>query len=205
MRVEHVIPQQVSGIMCGMNPLCACGCGQEVGIARQTKEKYGYVKGQPYKFKGGHQRRLLTSKSYPVVKVGNTVRGRHILRAEAVLGRRLRKGEQVHHADGSKNADGPLVICPSPAYHQFLHIRMRVKAAGGDPNTQRVCCNCKELKAIDAFMKSHKNAYCERQGMCKECFNKGRRNGLPVGRRPRGFVVPPDASKIWNKERAKAT
>ncbi len=34
---------------------CQCGCGQEVGTARSNDPRYGHIKGQPFKFRGGHQ------------------------------------------------------------------------------------------------------------------------------------------------------
>lgn len=79
----------------------------------------------------------------------------------------------MHHLDGTKSVTSPLVICESVAYHKFLHIRMRVKAAGGDPNTQRVCRVCKGIKAIELFVKD--SGYCGVRTICKDCFNIHRR------------------------------
>ncbi len=35
-------------------PLCACGCGQEVGVAKHDDRANGYVKGQPFTYRRGH-------------------------------------------------------------------------------------------------------------------------------------------------------
>lgn len=37
--------------------LCACGCGRETSIARQTHRKYGWVKGEPVRYVLGHSSR----------------------------------------------------------------------------------------------------------------------------------------------------
>lgn len=34
--------------------LCACGCGEQTSLARQTERKRGYVKGQPVRWVPGH-------------------------------------------------------------------------------------------------------------------------------------------------------
>ena len=77
----------------------------------------------------------------------------HVAVAERALGKSLPKGADVHHFDGDKtnNTNTNLVICQSRAYHFLLHVRQRVKAAGGDPNTQRLCADCKQLVAMADF------------------------------------------------------
>ena len=85
------------------------------------------------------------------------------MRAENAFGGPLPPGVEVHHADGSKAADAPLVICPDRAYHRLLHVRMRVQAAGGNPNTQRICSRCKQLCLIHdmALDKGHPSRSCK--------------------------------------------
>jgi hypothetical protein len=96
-------------------------------------------------------------KRIPVVKryrlVGPTAKRRqlHRVRAELALGKPLPPKAIVHHADGSRADDAPLVICQDDAYHKLLHIRMRVKAAGGNPNTDRICSQCGLVKRIEEF------------------------------------------------------
>jgi len=71
----------------------------------------------------------------------------HIAIAQAAFGKSLPVGAIVHHANGVKddNRNNNLVICQDGAYHRLLHRRMRVKAAGGNPNTQRICSTCKQM------------------------------------------------------------
>lgn len=64
----------------------------------------------------------------------------HRLRAERALGKPLPKGVEIHHLNGGFT--GPIVICENRRYHQLLHHRMRIKAAGGDPNTEKLCASC---------------------------------------------------------------
>jgi hypothetical protein len=37
--------------------LCECGCGQPASIAKRNNPLYGHVKGQPVRFRPGHQNR----------------------------------------------------------------------------------------------------------------------------------------------------
>lgn len=74
----------------------------------------------------------------------------HVAIAEAALGHPLPRRAQVHHVNGDKwdNRPSNLVICEDDAYHKLLHVRARVHSAGGDPNTQRICFGCKQLKVF---------------------------------------------------------
>ena len=67
----------------------------------------------------------------------------HILMAEAVLGRRLPKGVQVHHVneDWRDNSPSNLVVCPTPAYHKLLHRRTDALKECGNANWLK-CCFC---------------------------------------------------------------
>ncbi len=95
----------------------------------------------------------------------------HILVAERALGHDLPEGAQVHHRDGNKrhNANANLVICQDAAYHKLLHVRTRVVLAGGDPNTQRICAHCRELKAFAEFNRSSQNKADGLQQQCRVC------------------------------------
>ena len=86
----------------------------------------------------------------------NCVRGgqrEHVAVAERALGKPLPRGAEVHHVDGDKrnNACRNLVICQDHAYHCLLEIRARVLVAGGDPNRERLCADCKRLVPMSDF------------------------------------------------------
>lgn len=95
----------------------------------------------------------------------------HVLVAEKALGRFFREDEQVHHADGNKrnNANSNLVICQDMAYHKLLHVRADVLRAGGDPNTQRQCDRCRQLKTFSEFNRLRKNKSDGLQRYCRRC------------------------------------
>lgn len=142
--------------------LCECGCGQETRVATRTNTNVGQQKGRPLRFIVGHNSRKAEIRSYRIlgyVKV-------HRLRAEKALGRALPPKAVVHHADGSKSEFAPLIICQDQAYHSFLHVRMRVKAAGGDPNLHRICSDCKAVTLMADMAKCKSGV--SRQ--CKACL-----------------------------------
>lgn len=101
----------------------------------------------------------------------------HVLVAEAALGRKLPAGVQIHHGNEDKmdNRSSNLVICQDAAYHKLLHVRTRVLRAGGDPNTERICGMCKELRPFNAFTVSRANKSTGLGSRCRECssiYNK---------------------------------
>lgn len=71
----------------------------------------------------------------------------HILIAEKALGKPLPPGAVVHHVDmdHQNNRNDNLVICESIGYHLYLHVRMRIAARGGNPNTDKICGFCKRV------------------------------------------------------------
>lgn len=155
-------------------PKCECGCGEQVRLIERNDARNGWIKGQPYRFKWGHHiKRAIKGYRYKkaVNVLGQTVVQReHRFRAEAALGKPLPRRAHVHHVDGTKSMTSALVICEHSGYHKLLHIRARVKAAGGNPNTDRICTTCKTVKPIEAFVKNSKT-YCGVLATCKQCFN----------------------------------
>jgi len=152
-------------------PTCQCGCGEPVSRAKLTDARRGIKRGDYHRFSGpGHyQRTKYDGSSYKAVTVA---RGRnqmiHRIRAENALGRPLPKGVEVHHADGSRDPYGPLVICPNHQYHRLLHARMRVIKFGGNPNTDKICYRCKTAKNIADFPR-HRGTPDGLANRCKAC------------------------------------
>lgn len=148
-----------------MQPTCECGCGTPVRYA-----KTGTLAGQPRRFALGHNVQLKTeTKWYRRRAAGYE----HRLRAERALGRSLPKGADVHHADGTIQAGGTLVICDSRAYHMLLHARMRVLKAGGNPNTDSVCKRCHKVKGQESFRRDNRS-WNGRAYICRDCVKTKR-------------------------------
>ena len=76
---------------------------------------------------------------------GRNLKRVHVNIAESAIGKSLPGLAEVHHVDGnrSNNVTSNLVICPSPAYHQLLHIRTDALEACGNANWKK-CKYCKE-------------------------------------------------------------
>lgn len=93
----------------------------------------------------------------------------HILVAEKALGHYLPNNAVVHHVDRDKknNANANLVICEDSAYHCLLHVRQRIVDAGGDPNNQKLCHACRELKNFSDFTRG--NTYGGKRHICRAC------------------------------------
>lgn len=147
---------------------CACGCGAPTTRVRQREGPYRA--GDYRRFVRGHYRRAMPTEGYP--EAPRLEDGRrlqvHRLRAERALGRPLPAGAVVHHTDGSKRPDAPLVICHDEAYHQLLHRRTRILQAGGNPNMDRICARCHLAKPLSAFHRDRTNRYGV-VAVCKPC------------------------------------
>ena len=85
----------------------------------------------------------ITDQGY-IVREKDGVRNReHVSVAEKAIGRKLIKGEIVHHVDGNRanNVGSNLVICPNQAYHMLIHVRQRAFDATGDASNRK-CSYC---------------------------------------------------------------
>lgn len=153
--------------------LCQCGCGQRTKVSDRTDVSLGYVVGTPRMYFRWHSRRPAVV-SYRAIKTSHGYINLHRVRAEQALGKPLPKGAVVHHADGTKSERSVLVICESIAYHHLLHARMRVKAAGGNPNTDAICYRCHKIKPFDAFYRSASGQLYRRCRMCCYQMNSKR-------------------------------
>lgn len=115
----------------------------------------------------------------------------HRLRAEKALGKPLASGVEVHHADGTKNDSSPLVICQDRAYHMLLHRRMRIIAAGGNPDLDKICSGCRKPKRKATEYCGNR---CARDGIhnyCLDCLRVQREQKKPgIALRKRKGRVP---------------
>lgn len=154
--------------------LCRCGCGKNTTLYRRARANHPL--GTPYDFVRGHNCKGMRSIRKPVTKgyrCTTTDAGPerlHIVRAELALGKPLPKGAEVHHADLSISDTAPLVICQNRAYHGLLHMRTRIVRAGGNPNTQRICADCKCVCDLSEFATNR----ARRSGIgnqCRPCRN----------------------------------
>ena len=151
-------------------PLCQCGCGLPAPVAKQTATRYGWVKDQPRPFiQGHHMRRRPTTTTYPEVYNGGERAKVHRLRAERALGKPLPHGTEVHHVDGTMSANSQLVICQDRAYHKLLHVRMRVRLRGGNPNTDKICWACRTVMHQSMFARNRRTGD-GLQNICRACM-----------------------------------
>lgn len=99
----------------------------------------------------------------------------HVHRAEMALGKPLPANAVVHHADGTRDNDAPLVICQDHSYHRLLHMRMKIRDAGGDPDTDYVCGHCRFVKPRTAFRSDSTRHLFGIYPWCSECSREAQR------------------------------
>lgn len=157
--------------------LCECGCGLPTTAIKNDSRFLGLKAGEFRRFRLGHNRSKQSTNHYRNAVTANGWRRLHRVRAERALGKPLPDGAVVHHADGSKGDDAPLVICQDERYHHLLHVRMRIVRAGGNPNTDKICSRCRFVKSTAEFAANRANPdgltnYCRR---CLSEFERARR------------------------------
>ena len=97
----------------------------------------------------------------------------HTVVAERALGRSLPPGAEVHHIDENpaNNLPSNLVVCQDHQYHMLIHHRMNVLRSGGNPDTHRICHQCRLPRLIEDFH-VRRNRSGGRQSKCKECYRR---------------------------------
>src|SRR3990167_6213935 len=152
----HVRCQCVCGVIM-VRPLYYLTCGDTRSCGCLRREVAGTrSRGRGPSAFGGGRHKQKTTKTYR--SIGRVRQGLHRWRAEQALGRALPPGAIVHHADGTRSDDAPLVICQSHAYHAELHRKMRVRAAGGHPWIDRLCGRCHQAKPANEFPRAPSQA-----------------------------------------------
>lgn len=158
---------------------CKCGCGQDTLVEQRNRRAEGRRKGESRDFVHGHNARKAVT---TVVRRVTTPDGGsmllHRVRAERALGRPLPATAEVHHVGRDRSDTASLVICEDHKYHSLLHARMRVKEAGGNPNTDAICGVCRKVKARAEFGPSSRGVFGVKT-VCRQC----RRNDRQVAAR----------------------
>lgn len=118
---------------------------------------------------------FLSSFGHIIVKHNGKRIRKHVLIVEEILGKKLPINAIVHHMDSNpaNNEHTNLVVCPSDAYHQLLHQRIRAFNASGNAN-YRKCTICQ--KYDDPMNNMY---FTRKQAHHRQCRNdqlKGERN-----------------------------
>ena len=151
------------------------GCGNPCTIPDHSSRKNQTFCGHKCAARGERNARYkggsLNYAGYVVVRpTPGQQKMQHVIIAEAVLGKELPMTAEVHHFNEVKsdNRNQNLVICENAAYHQLLHARQRIVAAGGDPNTEKVCGKCRQVRPRSEFYRN-KHTFDGLTYKCSEC------------------------------------
>ena len=112
----------------------------------------------------------------------------HIVTVEQAIGHALQPCAVVHHVNRvrSDNRNGNLAVLMDTGEHAELHRKMRVRAAGGNPWTDRLCSMCRTPKPSDDFYWSSATGR-----FTTSCITCSRRTSLTRARKKSG--IPLDA------------
>lgn len=180
---------------------CHCGCGQKTNIALSNNKANRQVKGLPLNFiqyhklsremaanwKGG---RVIDATGYvrivvkwhPKASKCGGYHLEHILMAEKVLGRFLKRSEVVHHVDENRqhNVNSNFVICDR-ALHKLIHYRIIALRICGHADWKK-CWLCKTYSdPIDLVKNKGRNAFYHHDCMSVYGRNQYLKNKVKKG------------------------
>ena len=118
----------------------------------------------------------MKSKTNPYKKLNykNKATYEHTIKAENVLGRKLKQNEIVHHLDGNpKNRSNNNLVIIERNMHNYLHRRLRSFMAVGNVNYRR-CRYCKVYDDPINMMRYQDRIYHQK---CERLYRKSLRNG----------------------------
>lgn len=117
------------------------------------------------RYKGGH----IGKDGYRRIMVGRIPHLEHRLVMEQSIGRKLLKGEEVHHKDGNRlnNHIDNLQLLESRAKHRHLHRKLFLS------ETHKECSICHEIKTrSDFYLKPTSSSNDKLRAECKSCTKK---------------------------------
>jgi hypothetical protein len=96
----------------------------------QTHYKTVFKYGREFTIIGEKGLGTITKDGYREFNINGERILEHVMIAEKALGRKLIKGEVIHHIDEDKLNNDPsnLFLCPSQAYHMFVHTQSNIKS-----------------------------------------------------------------------------
>ena len=166
--------------------LCQCGCGRKTSIAKETRERRGWIKGEPVRFiynhhskkehhpkwTGGQYQRadgykLILLPSHPRAHgIGYVYE--HIVIVEKAMGKPLNRPHVVHH-----HTPEQLVACENDAYHVLLHQRQRALRKSGHAHWLK-CRFCKQYDDPKKLnVQANRRCGCHRE--CQAEYDKNRK------------------------------
>ncbi len=129
-----------------------------------------------------HPSFIFKMNKYKSQKINGKKVDEHRLVFERFLGRKLRKGETIHHIDGNKsnNDIDNLMLFPTLSAHAKYHYEKGdLLLIDGDNKRTLIdgklyCIDCKQLKSVKEFPKDS-SYYLGIRSTCSYCYNLNRR------------------------------